>query len=81
MKSELKIFSGNGNPRLSKSICEYLRVPLGRWDVTSFADGEIYVQINENVRGTDVFLIQPTCTRPPSRGSSIFRWTTSSRRP
>ena len=62
MKSELKIFSGNGNPRLSRAICEYLRVPLGRWDVTCFADGEIYIQINENVRGTDVFIIQPTCT-------------------
>jgi len=63
MKSELKVFSGNGNPALARAICEYLRVPLGRWDLTRFSDGEIYCQILENVRGTDVFLIQPTC--PP----------------
>ena len=62
MKSELKVFSGNGNPQLAQDICEYLRLPLGRWKLTRFADGEIYIQIQENVRGTDVFVIQPTCT-------------------
>jgi len=61
MKSELKVFSGNGNPTLAKSICEYLRLPLGKWQLTRFADGEVYCQILENVRGTDVFVIQPTC--------------------
>ncbi len=61
MKSELKVFSGNGNPRLAASICEYLRIPLGQWKLTRFADGEVYCQILENVRGTDVFVIQPTC--------------------
>jgi len=63
MKTELKIFSGNGNPALARAICEYLRVPLGRWKLTQFSDGEVYCQILENVRGTDAFLIQPTC--PP----------------
>jgi ribose-phosphate pyrophosphokinase len=63
MKVELKVFSGNGNPSLAQFICEYLRVPLGRWNLTRFSDGEVYCQILENVRGTDVFLIQPTC--PP----------------
>jgi ribose-phosphate pyrophosphokinase len=63
MKNELKIFSGNGNPRLAQAICEYLRVGLGRWDLMRFSDGEVYCQILENVRGTDVFVIQPTC--PP----------------
>jgi ribose-phosphate pyrophosphokinase len=63
MKSDLKVFSGNGNPKLARAICEYLRVPLGRWNLTRFADGEVYCQILENVRGTDVFVIQPTC--PP----------------
>jgi ribose-phosphate pyrophosphokinase len=63
MKSELKVFSGNGNPKLAVAICEYLRVPLGRWDLMRFSDGEVYCQILENVRGTDVFVIQPTC--PP----------------
>ena len=63
MKSELKVFSGHGNPALAKAICEYLRIPLGGWQLTRFSDGEVYCQILENVRGTDVFVIQPTC--PP----------------
>jgi len=61
MKSELKVFSGHGNVELAKRICEYLRMPLGNWKVTRFSDQEIYCQILENVRGTDVFVIQPTC--------------------
>jgi len=63
MTNELKLFSGNGNPRLAQAIGEYLRLPLGDWRLTRFSDGEIYCHIKENVRGTDVFLIQPTC--PP----------------
>jgi ribose-phosphate pyrophosphokinase len=63
MNSELKIFSGNGNPRLAEAICKYLKIQLGRWDVTRFKDGEIYCQLLDNVRGSDVFVIQPTC--PP----------------
>jgi ribose-phosphate pyrophosphokinase len=61
MKSELKVFSGNGNPKLAQAICDYLRLPLGTWQLTRFSDGEIYCQVLENVRGTDVFVIQPTC--------------------
>ena len=61
MKSELKIFSGNGNPRLAQAICKYLRLPLGSWKLMRFSDGEVYCQLLENVRGTDVFVIQPTC--------------------
>jgi ribose-phosphate pyrophosphokinase len=63
MKSDLKIFSGNGNPKLAGAICDYLRVPVGQWKLTRFADGEVYCQVLENVRGADVFVIQPTC--PP----------------
>lgn len=63
MKSDLKVFSGNGNPKLAGAICEYLRVALGKWNLQRFADGEVYCQILENVRGADVFVIQPTC--PP----------------
>jgi len=62
MKSELKVFSGNGNPGLAEAVCEYLRIPLGRWKLTRFSDGEVYCQVRENVRGTDVFVIQPTCS-------------------
>jgi len=61
MKNEIKVFSGNGNPVLARAICDYLRVPLGDWKLSRFSDGEVYCQILENVRGTDVFVIQPTC--------------------
>jgi len=61
MKSELKVFAGNGTPRLARAICDYLRIPLGQWRLSRFLDGEVYCQILENVRGTDVFIIQPTC--------------------
>jgi ribose-phosphate pyrophosphokinase len=58
----LKLFSGNANPGLAKEICRCLNVELGRAQVKAFSDGEIYVQIQENVRGVDVFVIQSTCT-------------------
>ncbi len=58
---ELKVFSGNSNPMLAEEICSHLQIPLGKINLTKFSDGELYCQILENVRGTDVFLIQPTC--------------------
>jgi ribose-phosphate pyrophosphokinase len=61
MNDDVKVFSGNGNPALARAICEYLRLPLGGWKLSRFSDGEVYCQILENVRGTDVFVIQPTC--------------------
>ncbi len=61
MMSEMKVFSGNGNPRLTQAICDYLRIPVGQLKLTRFSDGEIYCQVLENVRGTDVFVVQPTC--------------------
>ena len=63
MAYELKLFTGNANRPLAEEIAQYLHVPVGDAEVTRFSDGEVYVQINENVRGADVFLIQPTC--PP----------------
>src|ERR1700704_2089456 len=63
MSYELKLFSGNANRPLAEEIAQYLHVRLGDADVSRFSDGEVYVQINENVRGQDVFVIQPTC--PP----------------
>jgi len=56
----LKIFSGKSNEPLAKEICEYLDVPLGDVLVTSFPDSESFVRYNENIRGTDVFLVQST---------------------
>jgi ribose-phosphate pyrophosphokinase len=58
----LKILSGNANLPLSRAICAELGVPLAGAIVKSFSDGEIWVQIEENVRGNDVFIVQPTCT-------------------
>jgi ribose-phosphate pyrophosphokinase len=58
---KFKIFSGTANPTLSKDICDFLGLPLGQTYHTQFSDGEIYVQILENVRGADVFIVQPTC--------------------
>ena len=60
---ELKIFSGRANPGLSARICEFLHLPRGLVALSDFPDGEIACKIEEDVRGRDVFLIQPTC--PP----------------
>ena len=60
---DLKIFSGRANPDLSQRICDYLGIPLGRIHLTDFPDGENFCKIEEDIRGRDVFLIQPTC--PP----------------
>ena len=62
MKDEIKIFAGNSNPPLAAAICAYAGVPLGRAEVGRFSDGEVQVEITENVRGGDVFVIQSTCT-------------------
>ncbi|MGC8764096.1 MAG: ribose-phosphate diphosphokinase [Acidobacteriota bacterium] len=61
MDEKTVIFSGRGNPALADRIAEYLKMPLGRIKLTNFSDGENYCQILENVRGRDVFVIQPTC--------------------
>ena len=55
------LFSGNSNPQLAASIAEYLEIPMGKALVGRFTNGELRVQIEENVRGAEVFLIQPTC--------------------
>jgi len=57
----LKLFAGNANPELARRIADYLDRPLGKIELTQFSDGEVRCQLQENVRGTDVFLIQSTC--------------------
>ena len=59
---ELKIFSGRAHPALAREICEYLGIGLGEITLFNFSDGENYCQIDENVRGADVFVVQPTCS-------------------
>ncbi len=63
-KPEMKIFSGSAHQALTKKICEAIDRPFGDATVTSFPDGETFVKINENIRGRDVFVVQPTC--PPT---------------
>jgi ribose-phosphate pyrophosphokinase len=58
------VFTGKGNPALAQEITRHLHVPLGRADVGRFSDGEVFVELMENVRGRDVFIVQPTC--PPA---------------
>ena len=62
MPNIIKVFSGNANPELAHDICGHLNIPLSKVEVRRFSDGEIFVEIGENVRGADVFVIQPTCT-------------------
>jgi ribose-phosphate pyrophosphokinase len=64
VNNDLRVFTGNANPELAQKICAELGVPLGQALVTTFSDGEIRVEIGENVRGRDVFLIQSTS--PPA---------------
>jgi len=60
-RDRLRVFSGTANPALTREICEELQVPQAQCLVTRFSDGEVRVQILENVRGADVFVVQPTC--------------------
>ena len=56
----MMILAGNANLPLANNICEYLKLPLVRADVRRFADAEVYVEVLENVRGADIFVVQPT---------------------
>ena len=60
----IKIFSGNANPKLAEEICRHLTCDMGKAYPERFSDGEFNFQIDENVRGGDVFIVQPTC--PPT---------------
>jgi len=61
-QDELKIFAGNSNLPLAREICQHLKIPLGQATVETFSDGETRVEVKENVRGGDVFVIQSTCS-------------------
>ena len=62
MLKALTVFSGNAHQELTADICRQLEVPMGKAVIQRFADGEVYVEINENVRGVNCFVVQPTCT-------------------
>jgi len=61
MANNLMVFTGNANPELADKIARHIGIPLGNADIGKFSDGEVAVEIKENVRGKDVFIIQPTC--------------------
>ena len=61
MPEGMKLFTGNAHKKLAQEVVDYLGIPVGDATVTTFSDGEIMVRINENVRGADVFVLQPTC--------------------
>jgi len=62
MRNDLIVVTGNSNSALAKEICDYLRQPVGEAQVRRFSDGEVMVELGENVRGRDVFVIQSTCS-------------------
>ena len=62
--NNLQIFSGNANRELAERIAAKIKLPLGKAKVTSFPDGETFVKFEDNIRGNDVFIVQPTC--PPT---------------
>ena len=59
--SNMMLFSGNANPNLTLKAAEYLNIPLGKISIGRFSDGEVMVEINENVRGRDAYIMQPVC--------------------
>ena len=61
VRRDIKLFSGSANPELAQEIADHLGVELGGMKIANFSDGEIYVQIQESVRGDDVFIVQPVC--------------------
>src|SRR5512137_1364003 len=69
MLERIRIFSGNSNSKLAQNICDKLGVTLGKANVSTFSDGETRVEITENVRGMDVFIVQSTC--PPVNNSAM----------
>lgn len=63
MPDRLRLFAGSSNQAMAKEICRYLKIPLSKANLRTFSDGEVFVEIEENVRGMDVFVLQSTC--PP----------------
>ena len=61
MSSKMMVFTGNANPALARKVADRLYLAMGNAAVSKFSDGEITVELNENVRGKDVFVLQSTC--------------------
>ncbi|MCC6239278.1 MAG: ribose-phosphate pyrophosphokinase [Phycisphaerales bacterium] len=71
---KLKVFTGRANPHLAQKICDYLQLPLGRGRTELFPDGELMVKIEEDVRGRDCFIIQPSCHPVNAHLMELYIW-------
>src|SRR5277367_3432879 len=79
-RDKLKLFTGRANPELAQRICDYMKIPLGRGKTELFPDGELIVRVEEDVRGRDCFIIQPTCHPINAHLMEIFIWIDTLRR-
>jgi ribose-phosphate pyrophosphokinase len=71
---KLKLFTGRANPQLAQKVCDYLQIPLGRGRTELFPDGELMVKVEEDVRGRDCFVMQPTCHPVNAHLMELFIW-------
>src|SRR5438445_13367376 len=71
---KLKVFTGRANPLLAKQICDHLQIPLGRGKTELFPDGELLVKVEEDVRGRDCFIVQPTSHPVNAHWMELFIW-------
>src|SRR5215468_9922402 len=72
--NHLKVFTGRGNPQLAQKVCDYLQIPLGRGKTDLFPDGELIVRVEEDVRGRDCFIVQPTGHPVNAHLLELFIW-------
>lgn len=77
---KMKVFTGRGNPALAQRICDYLQLPMGRGKTELFPDGEVGVKVDEDVRGRDCFVIQPTSHPVNAHYCELFIWIDTLRR-
>ena len=77
---KIKVFTGRANPELARKICNYLDIPLGRGGTELFPDGELIVKSNEDVRGRDCYIVQPTCHPVNAHWMELFIWIDTLRR-
>src|SRR5215813_8871870 len=71
---QLKVFTGRANPQLAQKICDYLQIPLGRGRTELFPDGELIIRVDEDVRGRDCFIVQPTGNPVNAHLMELFIW-------
>src|SRR5687767_7212384 len=77
---KLKLFTGRANRQLAEDICKYLQIPVGRGQTELFPDGELIVRVEEDVRGRDCFVVQPTCNPVNAHLMELFIWIDTLRR-